>query len=99
MSKKTINFALSQECAFISNFFGSVSLMLEIENVGNFLLTQAEQNGSHAIYAWAVFLHLFVNWFPTTIYQKSCSEFRSRFFFIINYFRLRNEITIKIKMA
>lgn len=21
-------------------------------------------------YAWAVFLHLFVNWFPTTIYQK-----------------------------
>ncbi len=44
--------------------------MLEIENVGNFLLTQAEQNGSHAVYAWAVSLHLFVNWFPTTIYQK-----------------------------
>ena len=44
--------------------------MLEIENVGNFLLTQAEQNGSPCLYAWAVFLQLFVNWFPTTIYQK-----------------------------
>lgn len=39
-------FASSQESDFISNFSGSVSQMLEIENVGNFLLTQAEQKGS-----------------------------------------------------
>ena len=71
MSRNLANFAHSQECDFAKiNFSGSVSPMLEIENVGNFLLTQAEQNGSHAVYAWAVFLHLFVNWFPTTIYQK-----------------------------
>lgn len=71
MSRKMANFALSQECDFTKiNFSGSVSPMLEIENVGNFLLTQAKQNGSHALYAWAVLLHLFVNWFPTTIYQK-----------------------------
>lgn len=50
MSGKLVNFALSQECdVSIKNFSGSVSPMLEIENVGNFLLTQAEQNGSHAI--------------------------------------------------
>ena len=70
MSEIFANFALSQESDNISNFSGSVSQKLEIENVGNFLLTQAEHNGSHAVYAWAVFLHLFVNWFPTTIYQK-----------------------------
>ena len=49
MSRKMANFALSQECDFTKiNFSGSVSPMLEIENVGNFLLTQAKQNGSHA---------------------------------------------------
>ena len=81
MSKDLANSAHSQECDLSKiNFSGSVSPMLEIENAGNFLLTQAEQNGFHAVYAWAVFLHLFVNWFPTTIYQ-SCSEFRPRFLF------------------
>lgn len=70
MSGNLTNFAQSQECDLSKiNFFGSVSPMLEIENVGNFLLTQAEQNGSHAICV-GCFLHLFVNWFPTTIYQK-----------------------------
>lgn len=50
MSRNFANFAQSQECDLSKiNFFGSVSPMLEIENVGNFLLTQAEQNGSHAI--------------------------------------------------
>lgn len=50
MSRNLANFALSQECDFSNkNFSGSVSPMLEIENVGNFLLTQAEQNGSYAI--------------------------------------------------
>ena len=49
MSEKFANFALSQESDNISNFSGSVSQKLEIENVGNFLLTQAEQNGSYAI--------------------------------------------------
>ena len=50
MSGNLTNFAQSQECDLSKiNFFGSVSPMLEVENVGNFLLTQAEQNGSHAI--------------------------------------------------
>lgn len=46
MSEIFANFALSQESDNISNFPGSVSQKLEIENVGNFLLTQAEQKSS-----------------------------------------------------
>jgi len=45
MSEIIAKFAPSQESDFISNFSGSVSQKLEIENVGNFLLTQAEQKG------------------------------------------------------
>jgi len=39
------NFAMSLNRDLFSNFFGSVSTVLEIENVGNFLLTQAKQKG------------------------------------------------------
>ena len=53
--------------------------LLELGN-RNLQENSLTQNGFHAVYAWAVFLHLFVNWFPTTIYQ-SCSEFRPRFLF------------------
>ncbi|MGM9795521.1 MAG: hypothetical protein ACI3ZZ_04810 [Candidatus Aphodosoma sp.] len=79
MSRNFRNFALAQECDFsIKNFSGSVSLMLEIENVGNFLLTQAEQNGFHALYAWAVScIFSSIGFLRPSI--KSCSEFSPRF--------------------
>lgn len=72
MSEKFANFALSQESDNISNFFGSVSQKLEIENVGNFLLTQAVAERLPMPYMRGLLsCILFVNWFPTTIYQEN----------------------------
>lgn len=59
MSRNLANFALSQECDFsFKNFSGSVSPMLEIENVGNFLFDASRARRFPCTYAWAVFLHL-----------------------------------------
>ena len=72
MSEKFANFALSQESDNISNFFGSVSQKLEMENVGNFLLTQAVAERLPMPYMRGLLsCILFVNWFPTTIYQEN----------------------------
>ena len=73
MSEKFANFALSQESDNISNFSGSVSQKLEIENVGNFLLT-------HAISAWAVILHSFRQLVSYDHLSREC-DFRPRFFY------------------
>lgn len=60
ISKNLSNFTASQESDHFRNFFGSVPQKLEIENVGNFLLTQAvSRNATHDLYAWAVILHSF----------------------------------------
>lgn len=49
MSETFVKFTLSHESdIFMNNFSGSVSPMLEIENVGKFFLTQAGQDGSYA---------------------------------------------------
>lgn len=72
MSEIFANFALSQESDIISNFPGSVSQKLEIEKRRKFSFDASRAERLPMPYMRGLLsCILFVNWFPTTIYQKN----------------------------
>lgn len=70
ISRKMYTFVRSQECDKIHKLLRKRFADAWDRKRRKFSFDASTAERFPRLYAWAVFLQLFVNWFPTTIYQK-----------------------------